>query len=848
MPSKLKCPFCDGEIKFEILEKGKWRIYCNKCGKEAFTPKFFTGDYMDAYHYFLSVYREEIDKQKIEKAPYANIDWRKLPDVLKAILMDKVYTLVYYKSYDEQEGVFSKPIDELDLHPAIKKYLKASGIERLFSFQERAIKTILRGENTVIVAPTGNGKTEAFLIPIAQKILTGKPDWGALAYPTSSVKALFIYPTKALARDQLDKFKKLERFSGIRFEIFDGDTPSYKRKEILSNPPDILITNPDMIHVHLMKRNPFKKIISGVRFVVLDEIHQYKGAFGSNVYFILRRLERIAGDFQIIGASATIANPKEFGEQLFGRSVTVVECERGRRGRIHFLMLYPQTISANLMIGRVAKLLTQHGYKVLIFANSHKTAELINLILRRLSVISYVHRAGLPERMRHRIEDAFKRGEIKALVATPTLELGVDIGDLDAVVSVIIGITRLIQRIGRAGRRGQESIAILALRNDDPISTYYLEKPEDYFKNIDPAFVDPSNEVVAYHQILAASIDSPLKKDEFQNFKDIINNLIAENLLIVRRNRLHPSYTKAKKILAKYNLRGVGDIVKITDGKRILGFRNMPMAARELHPGAVYIHAGTLYKSIDFKFNGKEGYALVEKLPPDYPYKTDALRASFPEILEIKERKTVFGTEVIYGKLRITEEVYGYVVTETFTEKKVETKILDEPIRYTFDTMGFVFTAPSPTKTVDEYAKKPDLPEGLLSEEDLLAGAFHAVEHVLIEGSPMLTGGGSSEIGGISLGTSGMIVIYDGTPGGSGLSKLLFNRLDMAIKNSLSILKSCKCKRIDGCPACTYSYQCGNNNRPLFKVGAIEALEKLLKEKEKISVRHELFTLFKPIV
>ncbi|MGQ4832968.1 MAG: DEAD/DEAH box helicase [Candidatus Asgardarchaeia archaeon] len=847
MPKKLKCPFCGGEIKFEILEKGRWHVYCTNCHREVFTQKYFVGGYLDAYKYFLSVYREELDKKKLDKNVIAEIDFEAIPDALKGILLKREIALVFYKLFEEQEGSFGSEIDKLNLHHSIKEYLHASRIKRLFSFQEEAINSILEGKNTVIVAPTGNGKTEAFLIPIAQKILSEKPSWGPLSAPTGKVKALFIYPTKALARDQLHKFKRLERISGIRFEVFDGDTPKQKRKEIFSNPPDIIITNPDMIHIHLMKRNPFKKIIKDLKFVVLDEIHQYKGAFGSNVYYILRRLERVTGPFQIIGASATISNPKEFGELLFGKEVTVVECKNGRRGRIHFLMLYPETTSGTVMISNVTKLLLQHGYKVLVFANSHRSAELINLVLRRLHVESRVHRAGLPENIRHMIEDSFKKGLLKVIVATPTLELGVDIGDLNAVVSEIIGFSRLIQRIGRAGRRGQESIAILALKNDDPISTYYREQPQEYFRNIDPAYVDPSNEVVAYHQILAASMDKPIQ-NEFDNHSRIIEMLVRDGLLIKRGKRFYPEPRKAKKILAKYNLRGAGDIVKIMDGKKVIGYRNMPMAARELHPGAIYILGGTLYQSKEFHFEKNEGYAIVEKLPPDYPYKTEALRQTFPEILEIKERKEVYGTEALYCKLKITEEVYGYIISETFTNKKIETKILDSPIIYSFDTMGFVFTVPRPIKSVEKYLNNPQLPEGLTDEHDLIAGAFHAVEHVLIEGSPMLTGGGSSEIGGITLDTSGMIVVYDGSPGGSGLSKLLFDRLDKALANSLSILKNCKCNRIDGCPACTYSYQCGNNNRPLFKIGAIETLEQLITNKPKLKPDVDMFTLFKPIV
>ena len=771
-----------------------------------------------------------------------------LPKPIIKVIKDKGNFLVDYRFFDAQEGVFGHNIEKLDIHPLIKDYLKSIGIRKLFEFQERAIKEILSGEDTIIVAPTGNGKTEAFVVPVLQKILTKNPAFGSLRPHSGEVTALFIYPTKALARDQLIKFKNIEKITGIRFAVFDGDTPEHERQKIFDDPPDILITNPDIIHYHLMRRGRLRALFKTVKYVVLDEIHEYIGAFGANVYFILRRLERFVGKLQIIGASATINNPSEFGELLFGRKVKVVSCDNGKRGKMHFLMIYPLEKSTTVMIAEAVKNLVDSNFKTLVFANSHRLAEIVNIILRRLKVKSEVHRAGLPETKRHRIEDAFKKGELPVIVATPTLELGIDIGDVNSVVSMIINFTRLTQRIGRAGRKGQESIAILALRNDDPISTYYKEHPVDYFSGIAPAFIEPHNEVVAYYQILAAALDAPIRKDDFIDFKNTISQLLEQDLLHETKRSYIPNYKEARNILYRYNIRGIGDTIKIYEGNRVIGFRNMPMAARELHPGAVYIHGGKFYKSIDFKYKNHSGKVLLEKLPPDYKYKTDALRFSHPEILEVREKKNVFGIEVLYCKLRITEVVVGYVLSEVYTNKKIETKMLDSPISYTFDTMGFAFTAPVPEKSVDKYEFYPDLPEGLESRTDLIGGAFHALEHVLIEGSEMLTGGGSSEIGGISMGDSGIIFVYDGIPGGSGLSKLLYNRLEEGFSRSLEILKGCQCKRIDGCPACTYSYQCGNNNKPLFKIGAIESLEKILLKKVKLSVDTEKYKIYKPFV
>jgi DEAD/DEAH box helicase domain-containing protein len=255
-----------------------------------------------------------------------------------------------------------------------------------------------------------------------------------------------------------------------------------------------------------------------------------------------------------------------------------------------------------------------------------------------------------------------------------------------------------------------------------------------------------------------------------------------------------------------------------------MGERSMPMAAREIHPGALYLHGGKHFKVISFKYNQKlgGGEIILQAIQP-VNHKTTANRFAIPTILKINERKDVMGSEVIYCDLQITEHVTGYKVSDIFTNKLIQEQDFEEPIIYTFTTKGFMFTMPRPTKMLNELQH--------ISEETILNGTFHAVEHVVIESSSMLTGGGSSELGGISMGTSGAIFVYDGAKGGSGLSKLLYDRLEEGFKRSIEILRNCKCSSADGCPRCTYSYQCGNNNQPLSKLGALESLEHLGKTK-----------------
>ncbi|WP_456475734.1 DEAD/DEAH box helicase [Candidatus Pyrohabitans sp.] len=806
----MQCPGCGREILVMRWHE-EYGVVCLRCRIRA---RVAGKDEQEAYRNFVKAYekgevgipahiRDELAREGVALA--------ELPQVLRRILAKSGVTLARYRLFREVEFASGSEVETLNIAPELKAYLRARGIERLYHFQEEAFEKILAGKNLVICAPTASGKTEAFTLPVVQ---------GIIRSGTGTTRALFIYPTKALARDQLSKFKEIEAATGVRFAVLDGDTPREEREKIYASPPEVLITNPDMLHIHLMLPwSEFRGLLHNVRYVVLDEIHEYTGAFGTSIHFILRRLRRFA-DFQLIAASATISNPQEFASQLFGCSAELVS-EEGRRGRLHFAMLYPEQVSETSLIVEIMRELYREGLKTLVFANTHRNAEVLLRVARRQKLKAEIHRAGLTKRHRLQVERAFRNGKLRCIIATPTLELGIDIGDLDAVVTMLTSFTRVLQRIGRAGRKGQESLALLVLRSNDPISSYYLEHPDDYFDDIAPGYVEPGNEVVARHHLLAAALDIPLRRDEFPEFEGLIQELVGEGLLVERRSRLYPDYPRVRKALAGFNIRGAGEEVVIREGKRRIGRRSMPMAARELFPGAIYLHGGKAYTSRSFQFSSGRGMAVVERRRGGENIKTEALRFSVPEIVEVVARRRALGAELVYAKLRITEVVHGYLVRDIYTNKRLEEVSLAQPIEYTFTTYGIAFRAPS-----------PEVPEsGTLSYEELLAGSFHALEHVLIEGNNMLLGGGAGELGGIAMGTSGVIFIYDGSPGGNGLAKLMYNRFEGGVERAREILRLCRCKRDDGCPRCTYSYQCGNNNRPLFKAGALGCAEALLSGK-----------------
>ncbi len=796
------CPTCGKEILIYKSKKG-FSLVCLNCR---------TGGEIEAeseekaYSLFLQSYKKgsflpESQKKLREELEKNSISYEELPEALKKISAIKGISVVKYRLFREEELEPGKRPEELPLHLKLKEYLKKKGIERLYRFQELAFRYISEGKDVLIEAPTGSGKTEAFTLPVVNEILESGQ---------RGTQALFLYPTKALARDQAAKFEALERATQVKFRVFDGDTGREERERIFRERPEVIITNPDLLHLHLtMPWSSFRHMIRNVRFLVIDEVHSYTGAFGTHLHFLIKRLRRFT-ELQVIGSSATIGNPEEFSSLLFSSPVEVIREEGGRKARLHFAMLYPEERSNLGAMVEALRILQAHGYKTLAFSNTHRNAEFLLRAARKSGLSIDLHRAGLSYTKRQEVERKFREGKIKAVVATPTLELGIDIGSVNAVVSTLVDFTRLLQRLGRAGRKGQESVALLFLRNNDPISSYFKNHPEDYFTELQPCYIEPKNEVIAGFQLLSASLDKPLKEGEFPELKRVEERLLDEGRLIRKGSYLLPSKEVGEEI-RRAGIRGMGDRVFIKFRDRVIGERGLPMALRELHPGAVYFHSGEAYRSKKLILSPSgRGYAEVEKFQEEI--KTEALHYSVPEILEVLERRRAFGVELSYAKLKITNVVRGYVEKEFYSDKKLKEIELPEELSFSFSTYGFFFRAPEPE--IEDPEKK--------------AGSFHALEHVLIEGSNTLLGGGSNEIGGISLGDSGVIFIYDASPGGNGLSRLLYSRFERAVLRSKSILEECTCQRSDGCPACTYSYLCGNNNKPLLKAGAENSLRKIV--------------------
>ena len=688
--------------------------------------------------------------------------------------------VVYYEVFEPFAELPSEPLDFLPKHLA--NALRVRGIENLYRFQKEAMELLISGKNVVITAPTGFGKTEAFAIPMFEKAKKGK--------------AIIFYPTKALAKDQELKIKSYADFLGFKAVRFDGDSTLEERIAVFSGRADIILTNPDMVDYHLRNTPSFKKFLGEVVFIAVDELHTYTGFFGSNMHYLIKRISRFS-DFQIACASATLENAKEFAEDLFERDFVHVHGEH-RKSALNFVMRYCDNVYSAIK----EIVLRYPNKKILVFGNSYKFVETVNWILRKFGVNSAVHKSGLAKDFREEVERAFRDGKIRVVVSTPTLELGIDIGDVDIVISELVPYSQFLQRVGRAGRRGQESIGVLLLRSDDPISAYYKRNPREYLSNQANGYIEKRNEEVMRFQYLSMIFEKDTKPEEVD--PEVLEYLISEKL--VRRGQILEVTEKGRKFLEEFSMRGIGERIRILHNDREIGDRALPIAIKELFPGAITIHNGKRYKCKEI--NLELLYAIVEE-EGNADNVTDPLYTSIPKVLKVEEEIDDI-VNAIYATFEVHVSVYGYVNRGIF-EGRGEVFYLEEPVEYRFRTKGFLFSSPFPNENGFEFT----------------AGSFHALEHVLIESSNALTGGGSREMGGIST-SEGDIFVYDATIGGNGLSKLLFKRLRNAFRIAHEILKNCDCRREDGCPKCTYSYQCGNNNRPLSRVGALEVVEKIL--------------------
>ena len=717
-------------------------------------------------------------------------------------------------SYADPRRPFPRPLAGL---------LAGRGIERLYAHQARATDLTRAGRHVAVATPTASGKTLTYLLPVLEEIIKN-PD----------SRAIFLYPLKALAQDQLKAINELT--AGLpesarpTVAIYDGDTTAHFRRKIRDNPPHILITNPEMLHLSLLPgHDNWSTLFAGLTHVVVDEMHTYRGVMGSHMAHVFRRLGRVCQRFgaqpAFVFCSATIGNPGELATDLTGLPVETVTESGAPTAARHFLFLNPEQSAATTAVMLLAAAL-RRGLRTIVYTQSRKMTELISLWIREkagpyASRVS-AYRSGFLPQERRDIEAAMASGKLLGVVSTSALELGIDIGGLD--LCILCGYPGSVmsawQRGGRVGRAGRES-AVALIAGEDALDQYFMRHPAEFFdRPPESAVINPANPTIAAKHLECAAAELPLLLTEpfladpaLRREAEILE---AKGLLL--RDKAGERYFAARKRPHRdVNLRGSGGQFSIEAGGAVIGQIDEMRAYKETHPGAVYIHRGVSYlvESLDIP----ERRVIVT--PGKADYYTRARGQKTTDILEILGEANVHGVPVFLGRLRVTETVTGYERRSTRGGQLLTIVPLDLPPMI-FETEGLWWVIPQ--------AVQAELDKRLFH----FMGAIHAMEHAMIGILPLLVLTDRNDLGGIStplhlqVGRA-CVFVYDGAPGGVGLTRLAFSRAGEALTRTLAAVAGCPCET--GCPSCVHSPKCGSGNRPIDKIAARYLLELLVSGK-----------------
>jgi len=709
-----------------------------------------------------------------------------------------------------------------DLSPEILSAMKHLGLERLYTHQVEAIQGIREGAHVLVATPTASGKSLVFNLAVLEKILKN-PD----------TRALYLFPLKALEHDQMKGlWSWLEAMGNppVTAEIYDGDTTAYKRKKIRTTPPHILFTNPDMLHRGILPHHEaWEGFLRHLRFVVLDEIHTYRGIFGSHVNQVIRRLKRLCHHYgaspRFILLSATVSNPGAFGRSLVGEPVRVVEGTGSPRAGRHFFFMNPAA-SPNFSAARLFVRCVEEGFRTIAFTQSRQVTELIHVWVSRLSprirsrISSY--RAGFMPEERREIEGRLARGDLLGVVSTSALEMGIDIGYLD--ICLLVGYPGTVintwQRGGRVGRAGRESMVILVAK-PDALDQYFMKHPDDFFgRSFEAAVLDPQNPFVVRAHLPCAAAERPLTRADTDYWEqDLPAHLEALEMSgdLSRTADGDPAWypTRCRPHLG-VDIRAAGDTFTIfeRDTGQAIGTVSGIRAFKECHPGAVYLHRARQYLVDRLVLDKKD----IVAHRTDLKYFTRVRSEKETEILEVRRSRPEAQFLVREGRLRVTERVKGYEKRSIPGQELMGTFPLELP-EQTFETVGF-------------WIEIEDILVRLVEKRGLhFMGGIHAIEHAAIGMFPLFALCDRNDIGGISYtlhpqtGKSA-IFIYDAHPGGVGLAQRGFEVVGDLLRKTLEHVRQCACE--EGCPSCIHSPKCGNGNKPLDKSAAVLIMEGLL--------------------
>jgi DEAD/DEAH box helicase domain-containing protein len=713
--------------------------------------------------------------------------------------------------------------------PDLNAALLGSGIASLYSHQLEALEAAREG-NVVVTSGTASGKSLSFNLPVLNELARD-----------DRRRALYLYPTKALAQDQARKLSELG-LRQLRHAIYDGDTPREDRPNIRRR-SNLILTNPDMLHIGVLPHHKsWGDFLANLGWVVVDEAHTYRGVFGSHVANVLRRLRRVARRYgaepRFVLASATIANPAELAEGLVGEPFRLVDSDGAPRAPRRIGMWNPPVIDKRSMTRRsvlseAAELLADlvgEGMRTICFLRSRRGIELIQRFTRmrleelgrpQLAERIAPYRAGYTPQQRREIEARLAAGDLLAVVATDALELGIDIGYLDAAICVTFPgtVASLRQMWGRAGRR-TEGLA-LYIAGEDALDQFFCRHPDEFLERpVEAAILDHENDRIQLAHVLAAAYELPLSETDAEflgpRWRERAEALNALGEL--RRGREGRYLPRGPNFpAADISLRSASpDSIAIVerDSGELLGAVEAERAFTTVHPGAVYLHMGRSYEVRELDIEARR--AAVDAFDGDWY--TQPKKETEVFIEEVAERRDVAGVELNFGEVSVTEQVMAFQ-RKSLTDHEVIDLVALELPETNFPTQALWYVLP------DDLVGPQSLPP------EVLLGALHATEHCQIAVLPLLAMCDRWDIGGLSTNVHFQtgrptIFIYDGHPGGVGLSRRGFEMFERLLADAAILVGECPCA--NGCPSCVQSPKCGNLNEPLHKEGALGLMTAML--------------------
>ena len=717
------------------------------------------------------------------------------------------------------------------LDAGLREALAGGGITALYAHQLEALRAS-ETENVIVTSGTASGKSLAFNMPVLDAIARDP-----------KARAIYLYPTKALAQDQARKLAEIAP-GGLRHAIYDGDTPREERPAIRRR-SNLILTNPDMLHVGVLPNHRnWGEVLAKLRYVVVDEAHVYRGVFGSHVANVLRRLRRVCAlhgtDPRFILTSATIANPEELAERLVGTPFHLVDTDGAPRAARRIAIWNPPLIDKALGARRsaltegadmLAELVTV-GARTICFVGSRRGVELIQRFAgdrladrgrRDLADRIAPYRAGYTPQQRREIEARLSSGDLLAVVATNALELGIDIGELDAAICVGFPgtIASLRQMWGRAGRR-REGLAIY-MAGIDGLDQFFCRHPDEFLSRpVEAAILDHRNERIQSAHLLAAAFESPLggpRDDEIlgEGWRERAEALVGAGYLRAGRGRGYairgPGYPASAIGLRSASADSIS--VVDADSGEMLGTVEAERAFSTVHPGAIYLHMGRSFEVRELDVDGRR--AIVEPFDGDWYTQPRVETDIYIERMEAK--RDALGVELHWGMVGVTEQVVAFQRKRLSDHEAVEFVALDLP-EQTFTTQALWYVLPN------ELVGPAALPS------EALLGSLHASEHTQIAVLPLLAMCDRWDIGGLSTNVHyqtgrATIFIYDGHPGGVGISRRGYDEFERLVADAARLVGECPC--VEGCPSCVQSPKCGNLNEHLHKGGAIELMGGMLK-------------------